>query len=115
MNLAKPHLSSHPPNGAGLRLIGTGDSPSDDALLDRIDERDVAAFALFYDRHCNAAYWLACHILGETEAACVAMEEAFMQVWREPVRRGRARETARASLLSCVNQSAFAIRVRDPR
>jgi len=79
----------------------------DEDLLDRIGRGDTAAFELFYDRHCDAAYGLALRILGETEAACATVEEVFVQMWREPIRRGRPRETARASLLSRVNRCAL--------
>jgi len=102
-------LSLVPPVlGAGARMNEDGGGTlGDEDLLDRIRDRDTTAFELFYDRHCRIAYWLACHILGETEAACAAVEEAFIQVWREPIRHGHPRETARASLLSRVNRCAL--------
>jgi len=84
-----------------------GDTLGAEDTLDRIGREEMVAFALFYDRHCDAAYGLALYILGETEAACAAVEEGFMQVWREPIRRGRSHETARASLLSRVNRCAL--------
>ncbi len=83
-----------------------GAALDDEVLLDRIDHGDTAAFALFYDRHSNAAYGLACRILGETVAAGEAMERAFLRVWHEPGLCGRGGGVTR-SLLSLVRRAAI--------
>ncbi len=98
------------PPGVPADACGDGDdggvAPDDEDLLDRIDRGDTAAFALFYDRHSNAAYGLACRILGETAAAGEAMERAFLRVWHEPDLCGRGGGVA-ASLLSLVRRTAI--------
>jgi len=62
------------------------DPLDDGALLARIGRGDRAALALFYDRHAAAAYSVAVGLVGETEAADAAVEEAFRRVWRAPGR-----------------------------
>jgi RNA polymerase sigma-70 factor (ECF subfamily) len=83
-----------------------GGGHGDDDLLDRISHGDTAAFALFYDRHSNAAYGLACRILGETTAAGEVVERTFLHVWREPNPCGYTGGAA-ASLLSLVRRIAI--------
>ncbi len=97
-----PHANARGDGGGEDEGVG----PGDDDLLDRIGHGDTAAFALFYDRHGNAAYGLACRILGETEAAADALERAFLSVWREPGLCGRSGGAA-ASLLSLVHRTAI--------
>ncbi len=100
-------LASPAPAGGGTR----DDSPADDVLLARIGRGDTAAFALFYDRYCAAAYGLAAHLVGETEAARAAVEDAFLGVWRAPDRWCRVDGTARTSLLVRVSQAACGSRL----
>lgn len=57
--------------------------PNDDALVHAIAERrEEEAFAELYRRHEQAAYSLALHMLRQTDAAEVAVQEAMLRLWR---------------------------------
>lgn len=62
------------------------DHCDDRALLTRMSHGDQAAFAFFYDRYAAAAYSVAVSLVGETEEAAAAVEDAFLRVWRTPQR-----------------------------
>jgi len=81
------------------------DPLDDGALLARVGRGDRAAFALFYDRHAVAAYGVAVDLVGETEAADAAVEEAFRRVWRTPQRWGCV--PGALPLVLLVSQAAF--------
>jgi RNA polymerase sigma-70 factor (ECF subfamily) len=53
---------------------------SDEALVARVGQRDVAAFGLLYNRYARAVYALAVHMLGSAEAEEV-VQEVFLRLW----------------------------------
>ena len=55
--------------------------PSDEALVARVAEGDVGAFATLYDRYGTRAYAWAAHLLGVGEADDVT-QEVFLKLWR---------------------------------
>lgn len=55
---------------------------SDEALVERVKEQDVAAFTVLYDRYAPAVYALAAHLLNPTEAEEV-VQEVFLRLWNK--------------------------------
>jgi RNA polymerase sigma-70 factor (ECF subfamily) len=54
--------------------------PTDEALVAMVAKRDVAAFALLYDRHAAVVYSLAARSLGEVKAEEV-VQDVFLRLW----------------------------------
>jgi RNA polymerase sigma-70 factor (ECF subfamily) len=52
-------------------------------LISKVARRDKNAFGVLYDRYSQLALSLAWRILNEREEAEDAVQEAFLQVWRE--------------------------------
>lgn len=57
-------------------------SASDEELMARITEGDVAALEALYDRYSRLAYTLALRILGDRGAAEEVVQDAFVGLWR---------------------------------
>jgi RNA polymerase sigma-70 factor (ECF subfamily) len=75
--LAAPHLRPVPTDG---------DEPSPEAsdgeLLQRVAERDRAAFEILYHRYVRSVFGLALRRLGDRGRAEDAVQEAFTAIWR---------------------------------
>jgi RNA polymerase sigma-70 factor (ECF subfamily) len=56
-------------------------NPTDEELTARVVRRDVAAFALLYDRYARPVYAMAAHLLGVAEADEV-VQETFLRLWQ---------------------------------
>lgn len=54
--------------------------PTDEALAERVARRDVAAFAVLYDRYARPVYAMAAHLLGVAEVEEV-VQETFLRLW----------------------------------
>src|SRR5687768_16388314 len=54
--------------GADIDCFRPSLEPTDDELVGRVLTHDVAAFGQLYDRHIQAVYTLAVHLLGPSEA-----------------------------------------------
>lgn len=67
-----------PPESLPDRLPGGDDL----ALIQRIADRDPLALSALYDRHSQAIYSHAFHLLGDVAEAEDAVEETFWRVWR---------------------------------
>jgi len=59
----------------------TSPEPSDEALVGRVANGDLAAFSLLYDRYDRPVYAIAAHLLGAGEADDV-VQEVFLRLWR---------------------------------
>jgi RNA polymerase sigma-70 factor, ECF subfamily len=55
---------------------------SDEALVARVVQRDVAAFTMLYDRYARPVYVLATYMLGSAEAE-EAVQELFLRLWHK--------------------------------
>lgn len=55
---------------------------TDEALLQRVAQQDVAAYEVFYDRHTQVVYSLILRIVRQTARAEELLQETFWQVWR---------------------------------
>jgi RNA polymerase sigma-70 factor (ECF subfamily) len=66
--------------------------PSDEALVARVARKDVAAFAILYDRYAQRVYAWSAHMVGSAEAEDV-LQESFLRLWDKAgqfdARRGR--------------------------
>jgi RNA polymerase sigma-70 factor (ECF subfamily) len=66
--------------------------PSDEALAGRVARKDIAAFAILYDRYARRVYAWSAHMVGTAEAEDV-VQESFLRLWDKAVqfdaRRGR--------------------------
>jgi len=86
------HLSAQQPDGAeSNRIEALNNQPeslssllelSDEALLARVVQRDVAAFTVLYDRYARPVYVVAAYMLGRAEAE-EAIQELFLRLWRK--------------------------------
>jgi RNA polymerase sigma-70 factor (ECF subfamily) len=66
--------------------------PSDEALAARVARKDIAAFAILYDRYARRVYAWSAHMVGTAEAEDV-VQESFLRLWEKAAqfdpRRGR--------------------------
>jgi RNA polymerase sigma-70 factor, ECF subfamily len=83
------------------------DLADDDELIAAIQERDVRALELLYDRHRVLAYSLAVRSLGSPADAEDVVQEAFLNVWRAAATFRRDRSTPRSWILSIVHHRAI--------
>ena len=82
------------------------DSPGRSALQ-RLAAGDARALAEFYDLHSSLAYGLALRILRERTEPEDAVQEAFVQVWRQAARYDPERGTPEAWLCAIVRTRAI--------
>ena len=80
---------------------------ADEDLMTLVDDKDAAAFEVFYDRHGGAAYSLAHRIVGEAGMAEDVTQEAFLSMWRSTARYDPARGSVRAWALGVVRNRAI--------
>jgi RNA polymerase sigma-70 factor (ECF subfamily) len=88
---------------------------SDEDLMTLVDRKDPAAFKIFYDRHCGAAYSLAHRIVGEGGAAEDVTQEAFLSIWHSKASYDRLRGSVRAWVLGTVRNRAIDVLRRSTR
>src|SRR5436190_1559791 len=80
---------------------------ADEELMVRVDEKDPAAFEVFYDRHGGAGYSLAHRIVGDRSGAEDVTQEAFLSIWRSSARYDPARGSVRSWTLGIVRNRAI--------
>jgi RNA polymerase sigma-70 factor (ECF subfamily) len=80
---------------------------TDAALIAAIQERDVHALEMLYDRHRVLAYSLALRSLGNPTDAEDVVQEAFLNIWRAAGTYRPDRSTARSWILSVVHHRAI--------
>lgn len=91
-------------------------SLSDENLISLVGSADAEAFAVLYDRHSRAAYWLAYRTTGERQAAEDLTQEAFLKVWRSAGSYRSERGSTRTWILSIVhNRGIDRLRSRASR
>ena len=56
----------------------------DDELMDRLANRDLAAFEALYDRYGDLVYSVSLRVVGDTYVAEDVTQDVFMRVWRRP-------------------------------
>jgi len=85
-------------------------------LLQRLRDRDEAAFECLYDRHAARAYGLAVHVTNDRSLAEDAVQEAFLSLWRSAASFDVQRASVRTWLMSITHHRAVDIvrRRRQP-
>lgn len=92
------------------------ESESDEALLERLSRKDLAALDALYARYSRVAFGLAYRVLSNPEAAEDAVQEAFLTVWRRAESFQASRGNVRAWLLTVVrNRAIDVLRARESR
>jgi len=81
--------------------------PPGAAALHRLAQGDARALAEFYDAHAGLAYGLALRVLRDRSDAEDAVQEAFVQVWRQADRYDPARGSPQAWLCAIVRTRAL--------
>ena len=95
---------------AGVLKVGReGRYPSlaDEDLISLVGSADARAFAVLYDRHFRAAYWLAYRTMGGRQAAEDLTQDAFLKVWRSAGGYRPERGSVRNWLLSIVHNQGI--------
>lgn len=83
------------------------ENPGSDTLLARCAGGDRAAFRMLYDRHAPRLYAVALRITHQASAASDAVQEAFIQVWRNAAQFDGARGNAEAWMTGLVRYRAL--------
>jgi RNA polymerase sigma-70 factor, ECF subfamily len=80
---------------------------ADEELMRLVRRADPRAFALVYDRHCDAAFGLAYRMVGTRGVAEDVVQEAFLALWRGATRYDAARGSVRSWILGIVHNRAI--------
>jgi RNA polymerase sigma-70 factor (ECF subfamily) len=80
---------------------------ADEELMVLVRRADSGAFALVYDRHCDAAFGLAYRMVGARGLAEDVVQEAFLALWRGAARYDAARGSVRSWVLGIVHNRAI--------
>ena len=81
--------------------------PTDQQLMARLREQDIAALEEIYDRHHQVALGLACKVLRDRATAEDVVQDAFLTLWRQPERYDPAKGTPRGWLLAIVHHRSI--------
>lgn len=76
---------------------------ADEDLISLIGSSDARAFAVLYDRHSRAAYWVAYRMTGGRQAAEDLTQDAFFKVWRSSESYRPERGNVRTWILTIVH------------
>jgi RNA polymerase sigma-70 factor (ECF subfamily) len=80
---------------------------ADEALIERIEDADAAAFEVIFDRHAGAAFSLAYRMCGRRALAEDVVQDTFLSLWRRGGRFEGARGSVRSWLLGAVRNKAI--------
>jgi RNA polymerase sigma-70 factor (ECF subfamily) len=80
---------------------------ADEDLMQLVRENDAAAFAVVYERHCDAAFSLAFRMCGKRGVAEDVVQEAFLSLWRSGSRYDHMRGSLRTWVLGIVHNRAI--------
>ncbi len=80
---------------------------ADEELMLLVQEANVDAFALVYDRHSGAPFSLAYRMVGNRPAAEDIVQEGFLSIWRSRVRYRAERGSVRNWVLGIVHNRAI--------
>lgn len=99
--------ANYQPNGEGPPPPAT--EPTDETLLMRVAQRDLAALDLLYERHGRAAFSVAYGVVGAVEIAEDVVQDAFLTIWRRADTYVPSRGSARTWLLTVARHRAIDI------
>jgi RNA polymerase sigma-70 factor (ECF subfamily) len=80
---------------------------TDEALMQRVDDADAAAFEVVFDRYSAVAFSLAYRMCGRQSIAEDIVQETFLSLWRRGGRFDRARGSVGAWVLGAVRNRAI--------
>jgi RNA polymerase sigma-70 factor, ECF subfamily len=80
---------------------------ADEDLMQLVRENDASAFAVVYERHCDAAFSLAFRMCGKRGIAEDVVQEAFLSLWRSGSRYDHMRGSVRTWVLGVVHNRAI--------
>jgi RNA polymerase sigma-70 factor (ECF subfamily) len=80
---------------------------ADEELMVLVRRAEPTAFAIVYDRHCDAAFGLAYRMVGTRGMAEDVVQEAFLALWRGAARYDAARGSLRSWILGIVHNRAI--------
>lgn len=83
--------------------------------MDLVSDGSVAAFECVYDTHGQAAFSLACRIVGDRARAEEVTQEAFLAIWRNGSRYDASRGSLRTWVLGIIRHRAIDALRRDRR
>lgn len=83
--------------------------------MDLVSDGSVAAFERVYDTHGQAAFSLACRIVGDRARAEEVTQEAFLAIWRNGSRYDASRGSLRTWVLGIIRHRAIDALRRDRR
>ena len=79
---------------------------ADEELMELVDDGEVRAFEVIFDRHAGAGYSLALRMCGRSALAEDIVQEAFLSLWRSGTSYDRGRGSVRSWVLSAVHNRA---------
>lgn len=79
---------------------------ADEELMELVQDGEVRAFEVIFDRHAGAAYSLAYRMCGRQSLAEDVVQEAFLALWRSGARYEPTRGSVRSWVLSMVHNRA---------
>jgi len=85
---------------------GDGEALTDAEVMAGVVQACPDAFALLYDRYSRLSFSLALRILGETQSAEDAVQEAFLSIWRRAASYREERGSVRSWVCSIVHNRA---------
>jgi RNA polymerase sigma-70 factor, ECF subfamily len=93
-------------SGRGVRITDVR-SLADEELMELVQQGEVRAFEVIFDRHASVAFSLAYRMCGRSAMAEDIVQEAFLSLWRSSAAYDSARGSVRVWLLSVVRNRAI--------
>ena len=92
--------------GRSVRIVDVR-ALADEELMELVQDGEVRAFELIFDRHASPAFSLAYRMCGRPAMAEDIVQEAFLSLWRSAAAYDPARGGVRAWILSIVRNRAI--------
>jgi RNA polymerase sigma-70 factor, ECF subfamily len=86
---------------------------ADEDLMQLVQDGEIRAFGVVFDRHAGAAFSLAYRMCGRRTMAEDVVQEAFLSLWRSGARYDSSRGSVRSWVLSVVHNRAIDAFRRD--
>jgi len=92
--------------GWSVRIVGVR-TMADEELMELVQDGEVRAFEVIFDRHASAAFSLAYRMCGRRAMAEDIVQDAFVSLWRSAAIYNPARGSVRAWVLGVVRNRAI--------